>query len=70
MDPGFLPVVSSRPSWAALAGGGAAGGCGRDGAAMARAAARESVTIAGLPERVAVARAFALGGAGPAAPGG
>jgi hypothetical protein len=36
-----------------------AGGCGTDGVVMAGAAARESVTIAGRPERVAVARAFA-----------
>lgn len=58
--PGSLPVVSPRSSWAALGGGEAAGGCGRGGVGMAGAAAGESVTVAGRPERVAVARAFAM----------
>jgi hypothetical protein len=44
------------PFWAALGGGGAAGGCGRGDVGMAGAAASESVTISGRPERVAVAR--------------
>ena len=40
------------------------------GVGMAGAAAGESVTVAGRPERVAVARAFAAGGLGPQHPAG
>jgi hypothetical protein len=54
--------VPGRPLAALLDGAcraGTAGGGGRDGVVMAGGAVRESVTIAGYPERVAVARAFA-----------
>jgi hypothetical protein len=64
MGPGSPLLVSSQPLWAALGSGEAAGGCGRSGAGMAGVAAGESVTIAGRPERVAVARAFASAGSG------
>lgn len=59
MGPSSPLLVSSQPLWAALGSGGASGGCERGGAGMAGVAAGESVTIAGRPERVAAARAFA-----------
>jgi anti-sigma regulatory factor (Ser/Thr protein kinase) len=58
MVAGF-PAVRALAAFAGVAGGrGTAGGRGRGGAGMGGAAG-ESVTIAGRPERVAVARAFA-----------
>jgi anti-sigma regulatory factor (Ser/Thr protein kinase) len=60
MGAGFpgRPLARS-PCGRALGSGGAAGGCGRGDAGTAGVAAGESATIAGRPERVAVARAFA-----------
>ena len=45
-----------------------AGGRGRAGAVMAGLAVRESVTVAGRPERARVARAFAVAVLGPGHP--
>jgi anti-sigma regulatory factor (Ser/Thr protein kinase) len=58
MVAGFPAVARLRPLWPALGGRERQTGVGRGGAGMGGAAG-ESVTIAGRPERVAAARAFA-----------